>query len=190
MNSELENLIKQGARYADIGFENCECMVIPIEDIIDFNSSNDGIKCVIKESNKIQYDEFNLTKLSPLQRILKHNDITSFQFRDCKTNLIKDIEVLWYDPEPDNPYVSPNFNEYQKSTLINKNELVLSINKENLKLNTQRFNLKDILEMNQEMIIIDENNNTYKVDKKDNKAFINNMTLDMLENTYTIVKAY
>lgn len=186
MNSELENFIKQGVKYVDIGFINSECIIIPIENIIDFNSSDDGIKCVIKESNKIQYDGFNVYKLEPLERIHKNDDITSFQFRDSKMKLIKDIEVLWYNPEPDNPYISLNFNEYQKSTLLNENELELSIKEENLQLKAQRFNLKDILEMNEEMVIIDENNNTYKVNKKDDKVFINSITLDMLESTYRI----
>lgn len=186
MNSELENLIKQGVKYADIGFQNCECMLIPIEDIIEFTSLNDEINCVIRLSDRISYDGFGQTNLSPLERIDKNDDITSFELRDKKMSLIKRINFPWYSPDPENPYYNLPYNEYQKSKLSGKDNLILSIKKENLQLGAEKFSLKDILEMNKEMIIIDENNNTYKVDKKDDKAFINNLTLEMLESTYRI----
>lgn len=183
----LENLIKQGVKYVDIGFENCECMIIPIENIIDFNSFNDEIKCVIKSSDKIKYDAFGTTGLSAIQRLAEYNDIVSMEFRDNKMKLIHAAEIQWYDPEPDNPYITPQSNEYQKIKMINKDMAELSINKENrLEEIVAKFNLKEILKLNKEMIIKDENNNTYKVNKRNNKSYIDNITLEMLESTYTI----
>lgn len=178
----LEELKNQGVHYISLGFENCEGMKIPLQDITFFEERNGEVEVAMKLSDKAEYNDFSYSDgMSPLQRINKYNDITHFELLNEKKEIVQAIYFPWYDPEPDNPYMNMGRNEYQLSQFKSWNKLVLSIKKSN-----KRFTLKEILDFNKEMTIIDKNENTYKVDKNNNQSYIENVTATMLGNTYLI----
>lgn len=181
MNYTLADLIEENIRYVALGFENCEGLQIPIENFEYLDINNNEVNCEINLSNNIVYGGFY--KISPLERINKFNDIVHFELLDKNKNIRK-IDIPWYDPEPGNPFVNSDNNEYQKTELVQWNKLKLSIKKDN-----KKFTLKEILKMNKEMIIKDTKENTYNIKQNKEGTYIDTfVTFDLLETEFTISK--
>ena len=105
-------------------FENCEYMIIPIENFKSLGIKKEGdcysLFCIIEGVDKITQDTLYEEYSSPFQRIANYNDITS-------------IEIKYKDGNIDNLYMiweGEYSNFYQESCLLRFNKIKIDINKE------------------------------------------------------------
>lgn len=106
-------------------FENCEYMIIPIENFKSLGIRKEGdcysLFCIIEGVDKIiqQYASYEGYS-NPFRRIANYNDITSIEIK-YKNGDVNNLHMIW---EGD----CSNF--YQESCLLKFNKIKIDINKE------------------------------------------------------------
>lgn len=115
----------------EIVFENCESMIIPDRNIVDFSLKEyKGSDCWemnlhIKGLNGIDYYDFGQNRYSPIERLQKYKDIVSVNVNDSVDGNFT-YEMVWTD------YYSDE-NMYQINDRTSWNEIIIKISVSNHK---------------------------------------------------------
>lgn len=127
-HNEIKNFNSEdtGIKNIEFIFENNESIKVPKSSIKHFSIVDGDLKCNVVLNSDIEYKDISRGCKTPLERINSVNDITQLKIITMRNEELE-INIDWYDREPDNPYYMPMNNELQTSKMINWNEIELNI---------------------------------------------------------------
>ncbi|MEG2786424.1 MAG: hypothetical protein RR942_01295 [Romboutsia sp.] len=95
---------------------------MPKSSIKRFSLVDGDLKCNVILNRDIEYEDISRRCKTPLERI----NLTQLKITTMRNEELE-INIDWYDREPDNPYYMPMNNELQTSKMISWNEIELNI---------------------------------------------------------------
>lgn len=108
-------------------FENCEGVKIGAKDIKLFKYNKDEILLETIDNGDSEYiSTWSENRISPLQRLTEHNDITSIEVH-YKDGQVEEINPEWYY---ESEWHCPDNNEYQINEMIDYKNRRITISKE------------------------------------------------------------
>ena len=136
--------------FLEIGFENCEGIKIGAKDIKLFKyNKNEILLETIDNGNSEYISTWSENRISPLQRLTEHNDITSIEVH-YKDGQVEEINPEWYY---ENEWHCPDNNEYQINEMIDYKNRRITISKEQY-IENRRKELNNIIKKAQEELDI------------------------------------
>lgn len=123
-HNEVKNLISKDTdiKYIVFIFANNESIKVPKSSIKRFSLVDGDLKCNVILNRDIEYEDISRRCKTPLERI----NLTQLKITTMRNEELE-INIDWYDREPDNPYYMPMNNELQTSKMISWNEIELNI---------------------------------------------------------------